>query len=66
MKDVIKMMESNMSPEAVRRAHIKAEQEIMSIRLTQLREEMNIKQSEMENFTQSSVSKKQEKVLLKV
>ena len=60
------MMESNMSPEAVRRAHIKAEQEIMSIRLTQLREEMNIKQSEMENFTQSSVSKKQEKVLLKV
>ena len=57
MKDVIKMMESNMSPEAVRRAHIKAEQEIMSIRLAQLCEEMNIKQSEMENFTQSSVSK---------
>ena len=57
MKDVIKMMESNMSPEVVRRAHIKAEQEIMSIRLAQLCEEMNIKQSEMENFTQSSVSK---------
>ena len=56
MKDAIKMMESNMSPEAVRRAHIKAEQDIMSIRLAQLREEMNIKQSEMENFTQSSVS----------
>ena len=52
MKDVIKMMESNMSPEAVRRAHIKAEQDIMAIRLAQLREEQNIKQS---------VSKKQEK-----
>ena len=65
MKDVIKMMESNMSPESVRRAHIKAEQEIMSIRLAQLREEMNIKQSEMENFTQSSVSKKTGKSTVK-
>ena len=53
----IKMMENNMSAEAVRRAHIKAEQDIMTIRLAQLREEQNIKQSEMTNFTQSSVSK---------
>ncbi len=57
MKDAIKMMESNMSPESVRRAHIKAEQDIMTIRLAQLREEQNVKQSEMANFTQSSVSK---------
>ncbi len=57
MKDTIKMMENNMSPEAVRRAHIKAEQDIMTIRLAQLREEKNVKQSEMANFTQSSVSK---------
>ncbi len=57
MKDAIKMMENNMSAEAVRRAHIKAEQDIMTIRLAQLREEQNIKQSEMANFTQSSVSK---------
>ena len=55
MKDAIKMMENNMSPEAVRRAHIKAEQDIMTIRLAQLREEQNVKQSEMANFTQSSV-----------
>ena len=66
MKDAIKMMESNMSPEAVRRTHIKAEQDIMTIRLAQLREEQNVKQSEMTNFTQSSVSKNQEKVLLKL
>lgn len=57
MKDAIKMMENNMSAEAVRRAHIKAEQDIMTIRLAQLREEQNIKQSEITNFTQSSVSK---------
>ena len=57
MKDAIKMMESNMSPEAVRRTHIKAEQDIMAIRLAQIREEQNIKQSDMAYFTQSSVSK---------
>ena len=34
MKDAIKMMESNMSAESVRRAHIKAEQDSMLIRLT--------------------------------
>ena len=61
MKDAIKMMESNMSPEAVRRTHIKAEQDIMTIRLAQLREEYNVKQSEMTNFTQSSVSKIEKK-----
>ena len=57
MKDAIKSMESKMSTESMRRAHIKAEQDIMAIRLAQLREERNIKQSEMQNFTQSSVSK---------
>lgn len=50
-------MESKMSPESVRRAHIKAEQDIMAIRLAQIREEQNIKQSDMAYFTQSSVSK---------
>ena len=62
MKDAIKMMESKMSAESVRRARIKAEQDIMTIRLAQLREEMNIKQSEMENFTQSSVSKIEKRI----
>ena len=66
MKDAIKMMESKMSAESVRRAHIKAEQDIMTIRLAQLREEMNIKQSEMENFTQSSVSKIEKRKDLKI
>ena len=42
MKDAIKSMESKMSAESLRRAHIKAEQDIMAIRLAQLREERNI------------------------
>ena len=37
-------MESNMFPESARRAHIKAEQDIMIIRLAQFREEQNVKQ----------------------
>ncbi|MBQ4496268.1 MAG: helix-turn-helix transcriptional regulator [Spirochaetaceae bacterium] len=66
MKDAIKMMENNMSAEALRRAHIKAEQDIMTIRLAQLREEQNIKQSEMANFTQSSVSKIEKRKDMKI
>lgn len=66
MKDAIKMMESNMSPEAVRRTHIKAVQDIMTIRLAQLREEQNVKQSEMTNFTQSSVSKIEKRKDIKI
>ena len=66
MKDAIKMMESNMSPEAVRRAHIKAEQNIMPIRLAKLREEKNVKQSEMNKLYSIIFSKTQEKVLLKL
>ena len=60
MKNAIKKMEENMSRSSVKRARMKAKQDIMIIRLAQLREAQNIKQSEMENFTQSSVSKKGE------
>lgn len=66
MKDAIKTMESNMPPESVRRAHIKTEQDIMTIRLAQLREEQNVKQSEMANFTQSSVSKIEKRKDIKI
>ena len=66
MKNAIKMMESNMSQESVRRAHIKAEQDIMTIRLAQLREEQNVKQSEMTNFSQSSVSKIEKRTDIKI
>lgn len=38
----------------------------MSIRLAQLREEQNVKQSEMANFTQSSVSKIEKRKDMKI
>ncbi|MBO5125609.1 MAG: helix-turn-helix transcriptional regulator [Spirochaetaceae bacterium] len=57
MKDAIKMMESTMNPDAVKRAQIQAEQEILTIRLAQLRESQNKTQAEMTSFSQSSISK---------
>ena len=57
MKDAIKMMESTMPPDAVKRAQIQAEQEILTIRLAQLRESQNKTQAEMTSFSQSSISK---------
>lgn len=57
MKNAIKAMEAKMNPESVKRAHKKAEQEILTIKLAQLREEQNIKQSDMDNFTQTAISK---------
>ena len=66
MKNAIKMMESQMSEEAVRKAHLKAEQEILSVRLAQLREEQNIKQSEMKDFSQTSVSKIEKRKDMKI
>ena len=38
----------------------------MTIRLAQLREEQNVKQSEMTNFTQSSVSKIEKRKDIKI
>jgi len=57
MKNAIKMMEDNMSEESIRRARIKAELEILSLKMAKLRAEHDIKQSDMRNFKQSSVSK---------
>ena len=57
MKNAIRMMEDNMSEESIRRARMKAELEILSIKMAKLRAEHDIKQSDMRNFRQSSVSK---------
>ena len=66
MKDAIKMMEEKMSAEAIKKARLKAEQEILSIRLAELREEKNILQSEMKNFSQSSVCKIEKRKDIKI
>jgi len=57
MCDVIKMMESKMKPESVERSRIMAKQEILSIRLSQLREKLGVKQDEFNNFSQTSISR---------
>ena len=66
MKDAIKMMESQMSSESVKKAHLKAEQEILAIRLASLREEENVLQSEMKNFSQTSVSRIEKRKDMKI
>ena len=57
MHDAIKMMESKMSPESVVRSRIMAEQEILTIKLGQLREKLGVKQDEFNNFSQTSISR---------
>jgi len=56
MKDAIKMMKSKMTVEDIRKAESMAEQEILTIRLAQLREKKKMTQEQVPNFTQSSVS----------
>ena len=57
MRDAIKMMQSKMTPESVARSRIMAEQEILTIKLAQLREKLGVKQDEFNNFSQTSISR---------
>jgi hypothetical protein len=50
-------MESKMTPESVARSRMMAEQEILTIRLGQLREKLGVKQDEFDNFSQTSISR---------
>ena len=55
MNNAVKMMESKMKPESIGRSHLIAEQEILAIRLGQLREKLGVKQNEFNNFSQTSI-----------
>ncbi len=55
--DFIVSAKSQLSPPRVKRAEAKANLEIINIRLSQLREQQGIRQTEVPGFTQSSVSK---------
>ena len=57
MHDAIKMMESKMTSESVTRSHTMAEQEILTIRLGQLREKLGVRQDGFSNFSQTSISR---------
>ncbi|MCD1653565.1 helix-turn-helix domain-containing protein [Treponema zuelzerae] len=56
-KNAVKSMESSMTADQIKRARNEAEREILSIRLSELRERRGIKQSEMGSFSQTAVSK---------
>ena len=53
----ISELEAKMKPEVLAKAKKMAEQESLNIRLGMLREKYGMKQSEISNFTQTAVSK---------
>ncbi|MGP1438999.1 MAG: XRE family transcriptional regulator [Treponema sp.] len=57
MKDAFEMMETYMDKIEVKKAKLRAERENLPIKLAKIREEQNLKQNEVSNFTQSSVSR---------
>jgi molecular chaperone GrpE (heat shock protein) len=53
----ISELDAKMNPEVLARAKKMAQKESLNIRLALLREKYGVKQSEIENFTQTAVSK---------
>jgi len=66
LRNAVKAMESMMSPESVERSRRKAEQEILTIKLGQLREKCGLNQNEIKNFSQTSVSRLERRKDLKI
>ena len=66
MHNAIKMMESKMNPESVTRSRILAEQEILTIKLSQLREKLGVRQDEFDNFSQTSISRLEKRKDIKI
>jgi transcriptional regulator with XRE-family HTH domain len=65
-KNAIEAMEAMMSSESAQRARMKAEQEILAMKLGQLRERRGLKQNEVENFSQTSVSRLEKRRDIKI
>lgn len=66
MKDAIKMMESKMTKESIQKAKAIAEREALSVRLSLLREKQGKSQSNIENFSQTSVSRLERRKDMKI
>ena len=66
LKKAMEAMEAIMSPEAVTEVRSKVEKEALSIRLSQLREKCGVRQSQIENFSQASVSKIEKRKDMKI
>jgi hypothetical protein len=65
-REAIDVMESMMSSESVQRSRMKAEQEILAMKLGQLREKRGLKQNEIDNFSQTSVSRLEKRRDIKI
>lgn len=57
VKNAIKAIEATMPQDAVAQAHREAEQEIFRITLSKLRKQMGIKQADVMTFSQTSISR---------
>ena len=66
LRKAVEAMESMMSPESVERSRKKAEQEIFAIKLGMLREKRGLKQNEINNFSQTSVSRLEKRNDMKI
>ena len=66
LRNAREAMESMMTPESVERSRKKAEQEILAIKLGQLREKCGFKQNEIEKFSQTSVSRLERRKDIKI
>jgi len=66
MNNAIKMMESKMKPESIAHSRAMAEQEILTIKLSQLREKLGVKQDEFLNFSQTSISRLEKRKDIKI
>ena len=66
LRNAIEAMESMMSPESIERSRKKAEQEIFAIKLGMLRERCGLKQNEIKNFSQTSISRLERRKDIKI
>ncbi len=66
IKNAIEAMESMMTPESIERSRKKAEQEIFAIKLGMLREKCGLKQNEIKNFSQTSISRLEHRKDIKI
>lgn len=65
-KDAIEELKSQMKKESIERAEKKAEDILFQIKLSELRKEAGIKQSEIKDFSQSSLSKIESRTDMKI
>jgi hypothetical protein len=56
-EDVLKLIESRMSPQSIRRSDAKARKMLLALRLADFRKAMKLDQSAVDGFTQPAVSK---------